>query len=203
LRQLIDQTLDAVGLADKANRRAGALSGGEAQRLGLAQALVAEPALLILDEPAASLDPQGRQQVLGLLAGLRGDTTVFYSTHILEDVQRVSDSVAILANGRVAAQGPIDELLEATTGGWTIRIAGQMATARERLEAQPWVTSLTARLRGDQELWTVDVSDDSVAAEHMLPLLLSNDSCDVMEFHRAERTLEDAYLEVVEANHGR
>jgi len=201
LRELIDEKIDAVGLADKANRRAGALSGGEAQRLGLAQALIAEPALLILDEPVASLDPHGRQQVLGLLDGLRGRTTVFYSTHILEDVQRVSDSVAILSNGRVAAQGPIDDLIKAPTGGWTVRIAGQVATAREHLEAQPWVSSLTTRLRGEHEHWTVDVTDDGTAAELMLPLLLSDERCDVMEFHRAERTLEDAYLEVVEASH--
>ena len=66
---------------------------------------------MILDEPAASLDPMGRHDVLEILERLRGKTTVFYSTHILEDVQRVSDTVAIINKGRLIAQAPIEQLL--------------------------------------------------------------------------------------------
>ncbi len=83
-----------------------------------------------------------------------------------------------------------------------MRIAGRTESARERIEAEPWVTAITARLRGDQELWTVDVTDDRAAEQQLLSLLLADDGCDVTEFHRAERTLEDAYLEIVGADDG-
>ena len=91
----IEEMLDLTGPEDKADRPIKGFSGGERQRLGIAQAQVNYPDLLILDEPAASLDPQGRHDVLDVMERLRKYTTIFYSTHILEDVQRVSDSVAI------------------------------------------------------------------------------------------------------------
>ena len=92
--------LGLTGLEDKADRSIKGFSGGERQRLGIAQAQINYPDLLILDEPAAALDPQGRHDVLEVMEALRKYTTIFYSTHILEDVQRVSDSVAILNRGR-------------------------------------------------------------------------------------------------------
>jgi ABC-2 type transport system ATP-binding protein len=107
----VAETLDLVGLADKADRPIKGFSGGERQRLGIAQAQVNYPDLLILDEPAASLDPIGRRDVLEVLCRLRKYCTVFYSTHILDDVQRVSDTVVILNKGALVAQGPIEELL--------------------------------------------------------------------------------------------
>jgi ABC-2 type transport system ATP-binding protein len=195
----VDELLDLVGMADKAGRRAGNLSGGEAQRLGIAQALVSEPDLLILDEPAASLDPEGRHDVLEILDGLRGRTTVFYSTHILDDVQRVSDSVAILTGGEVAAQGPIEQLLETPMSSWTVRLGGSTDRAQDRLGSEPWVRGIRAHPRGHQELWTVRVSDDAAAEAKMLPLLLADESVVVVEFHPSERTLEDAYLDIVGA----
>jgi ABC-2 type transport system ATP-binding protein len=201
LRDRIDELLDAVGLSDKANRRAGHLSGGEAQRLGIAQALVSEPALLILDEPAAALDPQGRRDVLSLIDGLRGRVTIFYSTHILDDVQRVSDSVAILTDGRVVAQGSIDQLLAVTGAEWTVRLTGETDATRRRILAEPWVVDVQDRRRDSQHLWTVRVDDAATAEERLLPLLVSDDACGVAEFHASERRLEDAYLEIVGANH--
>ena len=202
LRTRIDELLDLVGMGDKVHRRAGNLSGGEAPRLGSAQALVTDPDLLILDEPAASLDPQGRHDVLTILEGLRGRTTVFYSTHILDDVQRVSDAVAVLSEGEVIAQGPIDELLETPTSAWTVRLNGSTEAARTRLSEEPWIADIRVHPRGQQELWTVRVSDDAAASQRMLPLLVAEDSVDVVEFHPSERTLEDAYLDIVGANHG-
>ena len=95
----VQEMLELVGLEDKADRPVRGFSGGERQRLGIAQAQVNYPDLLILDEPAASLDPMGRHDVLEVMEKLRKYTTIFYSTHILEDVQRVSDTVAILNRG--------------------------------------------------------------------------------------------------------
>jgi ABC-2 type transport system ATP-binding protein len=99
LRARCDEMLELVGLEEKADRSIKGFSGGEKQRLGIALAQVNYPDLLILDEPASALDPLGRQAVLDVMARLRKYTTIFYSTHILDDVQRVSDTVAILNRG--------------------------------------------------------------------------------------------------------
>ena len=111
LEKRVQETLDLVGLADKADRKIKGFSGGERQRLGIAQAQVNQPDLLILDEPAANLDPMGRRDVLHVMEKLREHATIFYSTHILDDVQRVSDTVAILNHGELVAQAPVAELL--------------------------------------------------------------------------------------------
>src|SRR5207237_5538808 len=120
VEQRIEQTLELVGLADKADRPIKGFSGGERQRLGIAQAQVNYPDLLILDEPAASLDPMGRRDVLEAMERLKQHTTIFYSTHILEDVQRVSDTVAILKNGELIAEAPIDQLLAGSNRAVTL-----------------------------------------------------------------------------------
>jgi ABC-2 type transport system ATP-binding protein len=85
------------------------------QRLGIAQALIGRPQVLLLDEPASALDPVGRRDVLDLMEGLRSHATIFYSTHILDDVQRVSDHVAILDQGRLVRAAPTQELLASFT----------------------------------------------------------------------------------------
>jgi ABC-2 type transport system ATP-binding protein len=111
----VDEALDKTGIADAADRRTGTFSGGMRQRLGIAQALIGKPAVLLLDEPASALDPIGRRDVLDLMEGLRGEATIFYSTHILDDVQRVSDNVAILDHGCLVRAAPTQELLDSFT----------------------------------------------------------------------------------------
>ncbi|MFL5724373.1 MAG: ABC transporter ATP-binding protein [Chloroflexota bacterium] len=103
--------LARVGLADAADRKTSTYSGGMRQRLGIGQALIGSPAVLLLDEPVSALDPIGRHEVLDLMRELRGEVTVFYSTHILDDVERVSDHVAIIDAGRLVRSAPTSELL--------------------------------------------------------------------------------------------
>ncbi len=112
IKQKIDEALELVDMTERQNRPIKGLSGGERQRLGIAQALINSPKLLILDEPAAALDPIGRKKVLEIMSNLKERCTIFYSTHILDDVQRVSDQVAILNQGKLIAQGNIDDLLK-------------------------------------------------------------------------------------------
>ena len=127
----VEETLELVGLDDKADRPIKSYSGGERQRLGIAQAWVNRPELLILDEPAASLDPIGRRDVLELMNKMRSQTTIFYSTHILDDVQRVSDIVAILDHGVLAAQAPIGDLLAGKGDtAYKITVKGDAAPVR-------------------------------------------------------------------------
>ncbi len=111
----IDALLKRVGLADAGDRPTAGYSGGMRQRLGIAQALVGNPAVILLDEPVSALDPIGRKDVLDLMRELKGETTVFYSTHILDDVQRVSDHVAILDHGRLVKAAPTQVLLSSFT----------------------------------------------------------------------------------------
>jgi ABC-2 type transport system ATP-binding protein len=111
----IDALLERVGLGGAGDRPTGGYSGGMRQRLGIAQALVGRPAVVLLDEPVSALDPIGRKDVLELMRDLKGETTVFYSTHILDDVQRVSDHVAILDHGRLVKAAPTQALLSSFT----------------------------------------------------------------------------------------
>ncbi|MDD5678301.1 MAG: ABC transporter ATP-binding protein [Kiritimatiellae bacterium] len=109
-----DELLALVGLETAANRRLATYSRGMLQRIGLAQALVNDPDLVILDEPASGLDPLGRLRIREIIAVLRKrGKTVFFSSHELSEVERVCDCVGILANGRLVAEGRVAELVKA------------------------------------------------------------------------------------------
>jgi ABC-2 type transport system ATP-binding protein len=114
--QSIDEALHTVGLADRGGDRVGTFSKGMQQRLGLGVALLGRPDLVFLDEPTSALDPLGRLDVRAIIHGLRErGTTVFLNSHLLGEVERVCDEVAIVDHGRVVAAGPLDELLGAAT----------------------------------------------------------------------------------------
>jgi len=194
----IAETLDLVGLADKADRPVKTFSGGERQRLGIAQAQVNYPDLLILDEPAASLDPMGRRDVLEVMTRLRKHTTIFYSTHILDDVQRVSDTVVILNKGALVAQGPIEELLARGEGNvYTVTIKGDVDGARQRLSTQSWVTGIQEISRNGSTAWNVSVTDPATAEAQLLRLLLADEQMTVTEFLRKQHGLEDIFMQVI------
>jgi len=133
--------LAAAGLGDVADRQVGGFSRGMTQRLGFACALVGDPELLILDEPTSALDPAGRAELLALVASMRGRRTVIFSSHILDDVQRVADQVGILRDGRLLYEGSTQALIDThLRPRWLIRIAGDTGMLRAELERQPWVT---------------------------------------------------------------
>jgi len=104
------ELLERVGISSAAKRRIGSYSGGMKQRLGLAQALVHQPKLLVMDEPVSALDPIGRREVLELLRELKRETTVLFSTHVLHDAEELCDDVIIIRNGKVALQGAIEKI---------------------------------------------------------------------------------------------
>ncbi len=181
----IAETLELVGLADKADRPIQGFSGGEMQRLGIAQAQVNHPDLLILDEPASSLDPMGRRDVLAIIERLRQHTTIFYSTHILSDVQRVSDTVVILNHGKLVTEAPIQDLLRGSEGSvYTLTMRGESRAAEARVRNQPWVTAITVRPQEDQTTWEVHVTDDGAAEDQLLRLVLADPDVQVMQLWR-------------------
>jgi len=112
-KQLIDETLDRVGLSKQGKYKVGEYSKGMQQRIGLAAALLPKPELLFLDEPTSALDPIGRKEVRDIISSLKEEgTTVFLNSHLLSEVESVCDSVAIINNGHVAKSGKMSELLE-------------------------------------------------------------------------------------------
>jgi ABC-2 type transport system ATP-binding protein len=118
----IEETIDLVGLADKADARAGSLSGGQQRRLDVGMALIGDPDLLFLDEPTTGFDPQARRQAWDLIAGLRDlGKTVFLTTHYMDEAQRLADRVAIIAGGEIVARGAPQELGERNGSAATIR----------------------------------------------------------------------------------
>jgi len=199
----VAETLDLVGLAGKADRPIRGFSGGERQRLGIAQAQVNYPDLLILDEPAASLDPQGRHDILDVMERLRKHTTIFYSTHILDDVQRVSDTVVILNKGELVAQGPIEEVLALGQAiSFTLTVKGDSEGIEARLRSQPWVTSLEEMSRNGRVSWRIRVSDRELAEAELVSLALAGGGVTICEFGCKTQNLEDVFLSVIkESNH--
>lgn len=196
----IQETLDLVGLSDKADRPIRGFSGGEKQRLGIAQAQVNYPDLLILDEPAANLDPMGRRDVLEAMELVRRHATIFYSTHILDDVQRVSDQVAILNHGEMVSQGPIAELLNGADGGKIISITlkGDAQPSYARVAAQDWVTNVDVSTVNHDTTWQVTVSNVEAAESQLLRLVLADEQTTVVSFGRREHNLEEVFLSMVE-----
>jgi len=199
----VQEMLEMVSLEDKADRPVRGFSGGERQRLGIAQAQVNYPDLLILDEPAASLDPMGRHDVLDVMERLRKYTTIFYSTHILDDVQRVSDTVAILNKGMLIAEAPINELLSGDDGAVKFDITlnneteAAIAGAHSRVTQQPWVKNLSMTAENGLVHWQVSVSDESAADDMLLRLILEDRSLKVKDFGRKKYELEEVFLNLV------
>ena len=204
LESHIEATLDLVGLADKAERPTKGFSGGERQRLGIAQAQINQPDLLILDEPAAALDPVGRRDVLALLERLRHHTTIFFSTHILDDVQRVSDRVAILNRGHLIAQSPVKELLAGSgPASYRLSLTGTVQGAYARVSHQPWVSSIDVMGSNGQTEWQVNVTDAQTAEAQLLGLVLADGQVTLMDFGRRQANLEDIFMHMITGgNHG-
>ena len=205
IEERIAETIELVGLEEKADRPIKGFSGGERQRLGIAQAQVNYPDLLILDEPAASLDPMGRHDVLEVMERLRKYTTIFYSTHILDDVQKVSDTVCILNRGELVAEAPIQELL-AGSGKVMFRLQtrGDIEQIRSLITGQPWVTAVQFEQTDGRADWQVSVSDLNAAEDQLLGLVISVPGVKVTSFCQSKYDLEEVFMNLVGGNnHGK
>lgn len=145
-----DELLEFVGLTEAADTRIGEYSKGMRQRLGIAQAVIHRPKLVILDEPMSGLDPLGRLQVRAIITELHQQgLTVFFSSHILSDVEMICDRVGLLMNGVLHAVGPVNTLLEARLRGIVITAEGLTEKAASTLDAttSEWTPPGTCRLQ--------------------------------------------------------
>ncbi len=189
----VDAILDRTGLLKVAHRRVGGFSRGMLQRLGLAAAVVGNPELLLLDEPAAALDPAGRREVLNMVNDLRGESTVVFSSHILDDVEEVCDEIGILNGGRIVYEGTLEELVRGSSRlpSYRVRVRGNGDRVVDALRVCDWVTDVSGG--GD----TVIVSAGSAAViERELVRCLARIDIGVVSVAPLERSLEDVFLEV-------
>lgn len=188
----VDEVLSETGLEDAAGRRVGGYSRGMLQRLGIAATLVGRPRLVLLDEPASALDPQGRREVLDLIAQLRGTATVLFSSHILADVQEVCDTVGILDEGRLLFEGPLRDLLVGSAvPRYVVNLRGDAEVVAARLRKASWVTSAEAT-NGVVTLEVASLPD----AEAHLPKALAEAKAVVVSYAPEEVSLERAFLEL-------
>ena len=193
----VERAIEIAGLREFVRRRIAGYSGGMRQRLGIAQAIVHDPSILLLDEPVSSLDPEGRHDVLEVLARLRGTSTVVVSTHILGDVERVCDRVAILDHGALVVESEKDALLERfATPVYDVELAsgsdGAVDMLASAIRSRPWATSVTRTVSGLR----IGTTGTDGAATDLLAVLASTRS-EVERFERSRPSLEDVFLRLL------
>ena len=187
----VEELLELVALKDSGNRRAGGYSLGMRQRLGLAAALLGDPKVLVLDEPANGLDPQGIRWLRDFLRGLAGEgRAILVSSHVLAEVAQTADDVVVIARGRSVAQAPLAEIMAMGGGGMRVR-GPDVARLAELLEGQG------ARITGDRtEILVHERSGEDIGrllAEHQLV---------ISELSPAGASLEEIFFELTDAQGG-
>ncbi|MHB8112774.1 MAG: ABC transporter ATP-binding protein [Bellilinea sp.] len=199
-RRRIDEMLEMAGLTEAGKRRVGGYSRGMRQRLGLAQALIHRPPVLLLDEPASALDPAGRKDVLGMIEGLRGQCTVFMSTHILADVDRICDTVAIIDHGKLVVNARRDDLI----ARYAIPMLALEADGADRLNQfatdvrqMDWARAVVVEGRR----LTVTVKDLAAAQRELLARAVAVGLV-VTHYEQVKPSLEDVFLRIVENGKG-
>ena len=194
LTKRTESLLELAGLSD-VRQRVGGYSRGMKQRLGIAQALIGAPDLLVLDEPTSALDPIGRKAVLDMVAALRGRTSVFFSTHILSDVERVCDEVAILDKGRLVTQGSVEELKTQYGGSsrYALDVTCDTARLRATLVTEPWVRRMVDTASG-VELTVNDLD----LSRRRVPAIVAGLGVGLVRFEPIETSLEDVFVSLVQ-----
>lgn len=193
LDERVSTLLEAAGLSG-VKTKIGGYSRGMRQRLGIAQAFVNDPDLLILDEPTSALDPIGRKEVLEMIESLSEKKTVFFSTHILADAERVCDAVAIIDKGRLVLQENLATIKEKSAKpSFLIEVDDGAERLAEKLRPVPWLSSL----RRDDSILSIDVEDVG-QAQIELAGIIAELRLPVRRLELKEMTLEDIFVKLVE-----
>lgn len=183
------ELLEQVGLA-KHNKRIRGFSRGMSQRLGIAQALLNKPVLLICDEPTSALDPLGRKEILDILLAVKGETTVLFSTHILSDVEKICDRIAFLNDGVIAINGTLEEI-KASRNGQGLEIAFNTSDDMECFKNKfPDGTAegglkliYSRRTKNDAAIFMKYIAENNIG---------------IQKFEVLEPTLEDLYIKIID-----
>ncbi len=192
-RQRASDVLDLVGLDEARFRPVGGFSTGMRQRAKLAQALVADPALVLLDEPTAGLDPMGREEMLELVGRLAGfGISVILATHLLDDVQRVCEHVVMIDAGHLVLAGPIDQLMQ-TTGVMRVEVGGRPG-AVDDLAAALAGRGVAARRVDDHSL-DVDTGPQGDATFDLVRDAVADERLRLYALSTRHRSLDDVFLQ--------
>lgn len=192
LKRRIDSLLDAAGLSDN-NQPIETFSRGMKQRLGIAQAFINDPAILLMDEPTSALDPIGRKEVLDMIKSLSEEKTVFFSTHILADAERVCDSIAIIDRGQLITQGSLQELKDKYTKPvFTVEVDANAELLANKLRSIPWITSIVT----DRNTVSINVSDMRTAQVEIAGII-ADSGLPLRRLDLKETTLEDIFVDLV------
>lgn len=189
--------LERVGLNQAAKRRIAGYSGGMKQRLGLAQALVHQPQLLLLDEPVSALDPIGRREVMNLLQSLRTETTILFSTHVLPDAEEVCDRIMMMRDGEIVENGELQVLADKYRKPQLIIQVERNNAANEWLQSlrsRPFVQN--AQIQGSTAQLTVNNMED--ARRLILGEVVSR-NIPLLNFETGATSLEEMFMKVVTA----
>jgi ABC-2 type transport system ATP-binding protein len=192
-RQRADELINLVGLQEGKNRKIGQYSGGMKQRLGIAQALIHKPKLIILDEPVSALDPFGRREVLELLRTLKKETTILFSTHILNDAEQICDDVLFLHEGELIEQGTIREV-KARHHNLRLKLHFNEDSNKftPNLMEKDWIKNMISE--GNQLSFEVCDLDRDIAR---IFSLISENGWGVTRFESSEQSLEEVFMEVM------
>lgn len=186
IEERVRELLELVGLGDEKHRIKG-FSRGMKQRLGIAQALLNRPKLLICDEPTSALDPVGRKEILDILLSVRDQTTVLFSTHILSDVERICTDVAFLDDGVIRIQGKLAEIKT------KYRREEYMLETENSADADAIGKSFpTAKIVGENQ---IRFSESDYSTSEILRFVADN-NISILKFERIEPTLENLFMEV-------
>lgn len=194
--EYLQQIMDLVKISDVKERMIRNLSKGYRQRVGLAQALVGDPQILILDEPTVGLDPAQIIEIRELIRQLAKTRTVILSSHILSEVQAVCDRIIILHQGRIVADGSAQELAEHLSGSRQIEmeIEGNQKTIQELLRKIPSVVKVES---GEKNNYTVFLADDcheSTSVRRSIFKTLSQADCIILSMSKRSMNLEEIFL---------
>ena len=188
-----EQLLKRCGIWEARKRKIGGYSGGMKQRLGLAQAMVNNPKLLLLDEPVSALDPIGRSQVLELIEELKKDHMIFMSSHILDDVEKTADHILILHKGQLLLSSSKQNLMREYAGSViTFQLLGPNEKIEEAVSSQEWAEQVE---RTDRS-YRVLVNDLEKAKVH-LPSIIHGQAGIITEYRIEALSLQDIFFKVV------
>lgn len=195
----IQEVMEFADLIPLADRLSNKLSKGMTQRLCLGRALIHDPQILILDEPAAGLDPKARVELKHLIRILAEEgKTIFISSHILSELGEMCDSLLFINDGRIVHHGDAESLLQGTdaAGGffYDVQVVGDPTKLADWAVTSPYVEFIEDRKRGGRI--RVDSNDPEVAADVLRRMV--KDGLPVIEFHKEQRNLEDAFIDILE-----
>jgi ABC-2 type transport system ATP-binding protein len=193
----IPELLKMVNLTEHAAKRIGGYSNGMKQRLGIAQALVGDPKILIMDEPVSALDPIGRREVLEIIEKLKKTKTIFMSTHVLADVDRICDDVAIIKDGKLIVQSPLPELkAKYAKSILSIEFEKDPEKLVSKIKAAAWATKVE-KSGNEIKVWL----KSEEAIHQNLPLeLIAKEKIGVLRYGLSLPEVEDLFIDLLEKN---